>query len=184
MEDTLIKDFRKVLSDLGVNLDDPNFKDTPLRVARMYMHFFRNERSRVVKSIKRKVFPSKNDQIVLVKDIVCFGMCPHHLLPVIYDVAIGYIPNGKVLGLSKLARLAIAECSYPKLQEDVTKEIADTLEDILDTKGLIVIMTGQHSCMKCRGIEMNAECVTSDCRGILRDPGSKSEFLKLLGNRE
>jgi GTP cyclohydrolase I len=83
-----------MLKQLGVNLKDANFKETPSRVAKMYKHFFRNEQKEVIADIKKKVFPSKNDQIVIVKNIECFGMCPHHLLPVIYKVAIGYMPHG------------------------------------------------------------------------------------------
>lgn len=181
--DKLEQIFAEALKELGVNLKDPNFIDTPKRVAKSMRHFFRNERDEVIADIKKKVFPSSHDQIVMVKDIEAFGMCPHHLLPIIYNVAIGYIPHGKVLGLSKLARLAIAEFSYPKLQEDATKDIADTMEDMLNTRGIMVVVKGVHGCMRCRGIEMNSTCITSECRGILRaDGGAKSEFLKLLGN--
>jgi len=181
--DKLTKDIARLLKDLGVNLEDPNFKDTPTRVAKMYLHFFRNDKDKVIRDIKKKVFPSENDQIVMVKDIECFGMCPHHLLPIIYDVVIGYIPNGKVFGLSKLARLAIAVCSYPKLQEDITREMADEIEKMLHTEGIMVVVRGSHGCMRCRGIEMNSICITSECRGVFRkDAAAKAEFLKLLGN--
>jgi len=180
-KDKLISLYREVLKELGIDLQDANYIETPERVARMMRHFFRNDKKEVVADITRKVFPSENDQMVIVKNIECFGMCPHHLVPVVYKVAIGYIPNGKVIGLSKLARLAIAVCSIPKLQEDVTKEIADELENILETNGVMVVMNGQHGCMRCRGIEMNAYCVTSDCRGVFRTkPEARIEFLDLI----
>lgn len=180
-KDNLIPIYEESLKLLGVAITDPNFKDTPDRVTRLMRHFFRNDKDKVISEISKKVFPSDNNEVVIVKDIKCFGMCPHHLVPVTYNVAIGYIPNGKVIGLSKLARLAVAISSFPKLQEDITKEIADEVEKILGTEGVMVVMEGKHGCMWCRGIEMDAICVTSNCRGSFRtDPSSRAEFLSLI----
>lgn len=181
MNDELIFLIKRLLELLGSDIKDPNFEETPQRVVKMLKHFFRNEQKEVIANISRKVFPSDNDQLVIVKDIECFGMCPHHLLPVVYNVAIGYVPKGKVLGLSKLARLAIAVCSFPKLQEDITREITDELEKMLETLGVMVVMKGKHGCMRCRGVEMDASAITSDCRGVLRTkPAARMEFLELL----
>ncbi len=167
---------------LGGDLEDPNFKETPGRVAKAMIHFFRNDKDEMVKDLKAKVFPSTNDQMVIVRNIEAFGMCPHHLLPVEYDIAIGYIPNGKVLGLSKLARLAITLSSYPKLQEDITSEIAGEMVDILEVKDVMVVVNGIHGCMRFRGVEMDSSAVTSDCRGRFRQGEVKAEFLRLMGN--
>jgi len=178
------KAVKALLQSMGADLEDPNFKDTPTRVAKMFAHFFRNEEEERIKEIMSKVFPSKNDQMVIVKNIECFGMCPHHLVPIVYKVDIGYIPNGKVLGLSKLGRLAIALSSYPKLQEDFTKEIADVLERYINPAGVMVVVDGIHGCMRCRGIEMNATTTTSDVRGLLRMVDSaRNEFLTLVERR-
>ena len=183
MEDKIVTYVGKILQELGVDLTDQNFLETPWRVAKMLRYFFRDDKDKVVLDVEKKVFPTTNDQIVLIKGIECFGMCPHHLLPIRYRVAIGYVPNKKVLGLSKLPRLAMAVCSYPKLQEDATREIADVIEKLIGQKGIMVIMWGEHGCMRCRGIEMKAEVVTSECRGIFREDGNaKDEFLKLLGS--
>lgn len=172
---------KQLLLSLGANLEDPNFKDTPLRVAKMFQHFFRDKQEEAIAEIATKVFPSKNDQLVIVKDIKCFGMCPHHLAPIEYNIAIGYVPQGKVLGLSKLARLAIAVTSYPKLQEDITKEIVDVLEEQLKPLGAMCVVNGLHGCMRFRGVEMESATITSDCRGVLRTvPEARAEFLNLL----
>ncbi len=179
------KAITELLKSMGVDLNDPNFKDTPHRVAKMYAHFFRDEEEASIKDIMERVFPSKNDQLVIVRDIECFGMCPHHLLPIVYKVDIGYIPNGKVLGLSKLGRLAIALSAYPKLQEDFTRDIADQMDKYLQPGGIMVVVDGLHGCMRCRGIEMNASTVTSDVRGLLRMVDSaRNEFLTLVERRK
>ena len=172
---------KNLLLTLDIDLEDPNFKDTPYRVSKLFHHFFRNKQEEAVAEISTKVFPSKNDQLVIVKDIKCYGMCPHHLAPIEYNIAIGYVPKGKVLGLSKLARLAIAVTSYPKLQEDITKEIIDVLEEQLKPLGAMCVVNGIHGCMRFRGVEMDATTITSDCRGVLRTvPEARAEFLNLL----
>lgn len=182
---TTEKAVKMLLESLGVDLSDPNFADTPHRVAKMYAHFFRDESDQAVEDIMTRVFPSTNDQLVIVRDIECFGMCPHHLLPIVYKVDIGYIPKGKVLGLSKLARLAIALSAYPKLQEDFTKDIADAMELYLAPGGVMVVVDGLHGCMRCRGVEMNASTITSDVRGLLRMVDSaRNEFLTLAERRK
>lgn len=121
---------------------NPDMKETPFRVAKMYRHFFRNDVEETLIDLKKKVFPTDNDQMVIVKDIECFGMCPHHLLPIIYKVHIGYIPKGKAVGLSKLARLAIALSSFPKIQENFTTEIAKAVEQALEPSGVMVVVNG------------------------------------------
>lgn len=175
---TLEKAVQDMVSALNPEYEDnPDMKETPARVVKMYEHFFRNED---YAHHFAKVFPTDNDQMVIVKDIECFGMCPHHLLPIVYSVDIGYIPNGLALGLSKLARIAIAIASYPKLQENMTKEVADVFERHLNPLGIMIVVRGIHNCMRCRGVEQNAETITSDCRGVLRDkPEARMEYLLL-----
>jgi GTP cyclohydrolase I len=179
--DKLVSIIKELLKELGANLENPNFRETPQRVAKMLKHFFRDDKKKILEEIKQKVFPSENDQMVILKGIECFGMCPHHLVPIVYTVDIGYVPNGKVLGLSKLARLAIALSSFPKLQEDFTREIADVLESSLEPLGVMVVVRGIHSCIRCRGVEKDSIAITSDCRGVLRrKPEARMEFLELI----
>lgn len=159
--------------------NDPDMKETPKRFQRMYEHFFRNE-DPIIHT--EKTFPTKNDQLVIVKDMEVFGMCPHHLVPIIYNVHIGYIPNGYAIGLSKLSRISSAVASFPKLQENMTTEIADVLEKSLKPLGIIVVVDGVHGCMRTRGVEQcNSSTVTSDCRGVMREkPEARQEFLSLV----
>jgi GTP cyclohydrolase I len=157
---------------------DPDMKDTPKRISHMLMHFFRNEE---VELHFEKRFPTTNKQMVIVKDIECFGLCPHHLLPIVYKVHVGYIPDGWAIGLSKLARIAIALSSFPKLQENFTTEIADTLEKHLHPRGVMVVVNGLHGCMRCRGVEQDSSTVTSEVRGIYeKDRISTQEFIEYI----
>ena len=160
---------------------DPDMRETPDRYIRMLDHFFRGYRKSEMEHQLSKVFPTTNDQMVIVKNIECFGMCPHHLVPIVYKVSIGYIPNGKAIGLSKLARLAVMLSATPKLQENFTSEIANMLEERLLPLGVMVIVEGVHGCMRTRGVEQNSTCITSDCRGVLREKAeAREEFLKLI----
>jgi len=160
---------------------DPDMRETPNRVARMYLHFFRDCTDEELDEQINKVFPTKNDQMVIQKNIECFGLCPHHLLPIVYKVHIGYLPDGWAIGLSKLPRLATMLSSYPKLQENFTHEIADTLEHKLKPAGIMVVVEGLHGCIRCRGVEQDSVTITSDCRGLLRlNSDARHELLSLI----
>lgn len=171
--------FRKCFDLLNQNWRmDPDMKDTPARVARMYAHFFRNEG---IEQHYNKKFPTTNRQLVILKNIECFGMCPHHLTPIVYIVHIGYVPMGLAIGLSKLVRIAMALSSYPKLQENFTSELAESINNNLKPQGVIVIIEGLHNCIRCRGVENNSICITSEIKGIfMENPNIKIEFMDLL----
>lgn len=178
-QQVLITKCESLLTTLNPNwINDPDMIDTPSRLGKMYMHFFRNDDP---KTHLVKKFPTNNDQLVIVKDIECFGMCPHHLLPVIYKVHIGYNPNGWALGLSKFARIANAVVSYPKLQENITSEIVDVVYDGLKPNGVIVVVEGIHNCMRCRGVEQKSKVITSALRGnMANDPQKTEDFLNMI----
>lgn len=175
--------FEKVCQDFMDELnprwrEDPDMKETPTRIANMYVHFFRNED--VLQHFEKR-FPTENKQMVVLKDIECFGMCPHHLIPVIYSVHIGYVPQGWAIGLSKLARIAVGLCSYPKLQENFTCELAEAINKNLNPRGVMVVVEGLHGCIRCRGVEMPSSCITSEVKGLfLKNQGTRQEFLSLL----
>jgi GTP cyclohydrolase I len=173
------KAFEEVLRELNPKFEsDPDMMETPQRMSRYYMHFFRNDDPSV--HLEKK-FPTKSEQLVVVKDIECFGMCPHHLMPIIYKVNIGYKPKEWVLGLSKLPRIVTALASVPKLQENLTADIVDFLHNGLHSQGVIVTVSGVHGCMRCRGVEQNSSVVTIETRGgEMNTPGSKREFFELL----
>lgn len=173
------KTCEKLLTELNPDWKkNHDMQETPIRIAKMYAHFFRNDN---VAQYFEKKFPTQNSQIILLKDIECFGVCPHHLIPVVYKVHIGYIPKGWVIGLSKLARIAIGLCSYPKLQENFTSELAEVINKNLHPKGVIVVVEGLHSCIRSRGVELPSSSLTSEVKGCFLDnPTLKQEFFNLI----
>lgn len=182
----IVTHIERMLDELEPHWRDlPDMIGTPERVAKMFEHFFRNHKQEEIDVQLSKVFPTTNDQLIIVKDIQTFGLCPHHLLPIVYNIHIGYIPNGKALGLSKLARLSILLAAYPMLQENYTNKIADELEKALSPLGIMVVVSGVHGCMRFRGVERNATTMTSDCRGVMREKSeARSEFLQLIGGNK
>ena len=169
---------------LGVDINDPNFKETPERVARSFREMCRGlyDKEVHIESFKNAIFPSKNNEMIVMKNIDTYSLCPHHLLPVKINACVGYIPNGRVVGLSKLARLTEVVSCQPILQEDLTVEIVDFLMQMLEPEGAAAFIEGYHSCMGCRGVKKpNAVTVTSAVRGVfMDDPSCRHEFLELV----
>lgn len=170
-------------NDYGLDLTDVNFEGTPKRVARMYAEIFGGvkDTKQQVKNILDSSFPSTNKEMIIAKNINVYSMCPHHFLPVNYSVDLGYIPNGNVLGVSKLTRLVEILAKRPVLQETLTEEIADYLQKI-NTLGVMVIIKGQHYCMKMRGVkQQNSTIITSAVRGVFdEDIKTRNEFMELI----
>lgn len=167
---------RLVLEGLDVDLEDRNFAGTPKRVARMYREMLTPKRRSIT------TFPEKYNNMVVLRGHTIFGICPHHLLPVEMRVHIGYIPNQKVLGLSKLARIAEAQLTTPIMQETLTDLICLKLNEYTDAAGASVIITGKHGCMKYRGVHTQADVVTSARRGVfLANPSTQNEFMQIVG---
>jgi GTP cyclohydrolase I len=164
------------LQGLGVDLEDENYRDTPRRVAAMYLELFTR------KEFKFATFPSGRSDLVILRGHKCHGICPHHLVLVEMRVYIGYIPHHKVVGLSKLARAAEAPLTRPILQEDYTTEVASLIKRELDPTGVAVTVAATHGCMRCRGIETDGDVVTSSMHGVfLHNPAAKAEFLHIIG---
>ena len=155
-----------------------NFEDTPKRVARAYAEIFGGlfEGDKVTEILSR-TFPAKSTEMITVGPIQVWSCCPHHLLPVQLRVWISYIPNKKVLGLSKLARLAELVAKKPALQEDTTTEIAQLLQKGLQPKGAACLIRGRHLCMEMRGVKKEAWTTTTALEGILRKAEARAEFL-------
>ena len=137
---------------------------------------------REIVALLSKTFPAKYGEMVISKHNVCFGVCPHHLLPVIYRISLAYIPTEKVLGLSKLSRLARMMARAPRLQEDLTHELAELLHHDLSSQGAAVYIEGLHMCMAARGVGAHeARLVTSAVRGVfLEQLATREEFIKLV----
>jgi len=171
------------LSYLGYDITDDNFKDTAARAAKG-LHELVHDQKQVkakVAELLAKTFPAKYTEMVISKGNTAFGVCPHHLLPVIYRITLAYIPISKVLGLSKLSRLARLVARGPRLQEDLTHELADILHEQLQSQGSAVYIEGLHMCMAARGVGAHeARLVTSGVRGVFLEMATREEFLKLV----
>jgi GTP cyclohydrolase I len=172
------------LATLGYDTHDANFKDTAKRAAKA-LHELIHDKKQVTPRIAEllaKTFPAKYTEMVISKHNTAFGVCPHHLLPVIYRISLAYIPTEKVLGLSKLSRLARVMARGPRLQEDLTHELADILHEQLQSQGSAVYIEGLHMCMAARGVGAHeARLVTSGVRGVfLEQAATREEFIKLV----
>jgi len=168
---------------LGFDVSDENFADTAKRAAKG-LHELIHDQKQVkseVETLLAKTFPAKYTEMVISKHNTCFGVCPHHLLPVIYRISMAYIPTEKVLGLSKLSRLARVIARGPRLQEDLTHELADILHQNLQSQGSAVYIEGLHMCMAARGVGAHeARLVTSGVRGVFLELATREEFIKLV----
>jgi GTP cyclohydrolase I len=175
---------REILAAVGENPDREGLKETPARVARMYAEMFAglavDPRAHL-----QKVFSEKYDEVVLVRDISFCSMCEHHLLPFIGVAHVGYLPRGRVVGLSKLARIVEEISRRPQVQERMTQQICDLLDKELNPKGVIVVLEAEHSCMTIRGVKKpGALTITSAVRGLFRkNQASRAEAMSLINER-
>ena len=172
---------REILAAVGEDPDREGLHETPARVARMYKELFCGLRDDPRVHL-RKFFTEKYDEMVLVRDISFNSMCEHHLLPFTGVAHIGYVPNGKVVGLSKLARVVESVSHRPQVQERMTEQIANLLIEELDVKGVAVVIEATHSCMTIRGVRKPGSiCVTSAMKGLFRSNlSSRSEVMNLI----
>lgn len=173
--------FRNIIKALGEDPEREGLKDTPKRAAKAMEFLTQGYRQSVSDIVNGALFQSNNDEMVIVKNIELYSLCEHHLLPFIGKCHVAYVPNGKILGLSKIARIVDMHARRLQVQENLTKEIAATMSNITDAKGVGVIIEAQHLCMMMRGVEkQNSVMTTSVMLGLLReDPRTRSEFLSL-----
>ncbi len=178
--------YTKILEGIGVlgfDIKDDNFADTAARAAKGFHELVHDQaQARAeVDALLAKTFSAKYTEMVISKHNTAFGVCPHHLLPVIYRVSLAYIPTAKVLGLSKLSRLIRLIARGPRLQEDLTHELADIMHEQLQSQGSAVYIEGLHMCMAARGVGAHeARLVTSGVRGVFLELATREEFLKLV----
>ena len=172
---------REILIAVGEDADRNGLLETPARVARMYAELFSGLHLDPRRHLKR-VFDESFDELVLVRDISFNSMCEHHLLPFLGKAHLGYLPKGKIVGLSKLARVVEEVSRRPQVQERMTHLIADMLAEELDAKGVIVVLEAEHSCMSIRGIRKpGALTITSAVRGLFKtNQASRAEVMSLI----
>ena len=167
---------RLILQGLNCDLNDENFKDTPRRVADMLEEFILGN-----KYEEEPVRFTQQSDLVIISDIQSFSFCPHHLLPVVYNTSIAYIPKGKVVGVSKPVRVVYDATSQLILQEDATELIAENLIKLTNSNDVMVVMRGEHFCMRMRGVKTNATVRTSAIRGAFKEDFMlRFETLKLM----
>jgi GTP cyclohydrolase IA len=171
------------IGQLGFDVTDPNFTETAARAAKGFHELVHDQKQvkPAIEALLAKTFPAKYSEMVISKHNTAFGVCPHHLLPVVYRISMAYIPTEKVLGLSKLTRLARLIARGPRLQEDLTHELADILHEQLQSQGSAVYIEGLHMCMAARGVGAHeARLVTSGVRGVFLELATREEFIKLV----
>jgi len=174
--------YRNIISAAGENVDREGIVDTPMRAAKAFAFFTKGYEDTIENAVKNAVFREDTDELVLVKDIEMFSLCEHHLVPFFGKVSIGYLPDGKVLGLSKLARIVEIYSRRLQVQERLTKEIALAVDNAICPNGVAVVVEASHMCMVMRGVQkINARTVTSSMMGVFRDdPKTRAEFLSLI----
>jgi len=172
---------REILTAIGENPDREGLRETPQRVARMYQELFSGLHDDPA-TYTKKFFSENYNEIVLVRDISFNSICEHHLMPFMGKVHIGYIPDGRVIGLSKLARVIEVFSHRPQVQERLTEDIAELLYRELRAKAVAVVIEAEHTCMTVRGVKKPGSlCVTSALRGgFLKNPSSRAEILTLI----
>lgn len=177
---------REILIAIGDDPDRDGIADTPARVARMYAETCAGLHEDPARHLK-VTFDANHDEMILVRDIPLYSMCEHHLVPFFGRAHVGYIPNtdGRVTGLSKLARLVDGYSRRPQVQERLTTQIADAIERSLEPRGALVVIEAEHMCMAMRGIRKpGSSTVTSAVRGIFRtDPAARSEAMRFVETR-
>ncbi|MGH3498278.1 MAG: GTP cyclohydrolase I FolE [Nocardioidaceae bacterium] len=173
---------RELLIAIGENPDRDGLQDTPARVARSYSELFAGMRQSP-EDVLTTTFDLGHDELVLVKDIELWSMCEHHLVPFVGRAHVGYIPgeDGRITGLSKLARLVDLYARRPQVQERLTSQVADALTRILRPRGVVVVMEAEHLCMAMRGVRKSeATTITSAVRGQLLNAATRAEAMSLI----
>ena len=175
---------RNILIAVGEDPDRAGLLETPRRVAKMYEEMFAGLHIDPARHLQ-VVFPETYDEMVLIRDIPFTSMCEHHLLPFSGVAHVAYIPNGKVTGLSKIARVVDEVARQPQVQERMTETIAELIDNHLNTTGVAVVVSGEHSCMSIRGIKKpGSTTVTSALRGIFKtNQSTRAEFMSLIQNK-
>jgi len=174
---------KELLLAIGEDPDREGLKETPARVARAFKENFAGL-WQSPEEVLTTTFDIGHEELVIIRDIEVFSHCEHHLTPFHGVAHVGYIPSGKITGLSKVARLVDLFARRPQVQERLTSQIADAMVEILDAAGVIVIIDCEHLCMSMRGVRKSeARTVTSAVRGILRDAATRAEAISLITNR-
>lgn len=185
MTEPLANHYRQIILELGEDPEREGLRDTPKRAAKAMQFLNRGYTQSLEEIVNGAVFESETDEMVLVKDIELYSMCEHHLLPFIGKCHIAYLPAGRVLGLSKFARIVDMYARRMQIQEHLTRQIAEAVQQVTGAKGVAVVIEARHLCMMMRGVEkQNSSMTSSVMLGAFRDkPSTRQEFLTLINSR-
>lgn len=180
--DSMAAHYRELLSGLGEDVQREGLVDTPTRAVKALKYLTRGYHLDLEEIVNNAMFASDNDEMVLLKDIELYSLCEHHVLPVIGRAHVAYLPNGRVIGLSKIARIVDMFAARLQIQENMTRQIADAIMKVTEARGVAVVIEAKHMCMTMRGIEkQNSSMTTSVMLGAFReDPRTREEFLDLI----
>ncbi|MDH0621868.1 GTP cyclohydrolase I FolE [Pseudomonas chengduensis] len=183
MSQPLSQQYREILVGLGENPEREGLLDTPKRAAKAMQYLCHGYQQSLDEVVNGALFESDNDEMVIVKDIELYSLCEHHLLPFIGKAHVAYIPTGKVLGLSKVARIVDMYARRLQIQENLTKQIADAIQRVTNAAGVAVVIEAKHMCMMMRGVEkQNSVMSSSVMLGAFREScNTRHEFLQLIG---
>ena len=175
---------KKILEHIGEDPNREGLLDTPKRVQKAWEFMCSGYTQDPKEIIQKALFTSTNDEMVVVKDIELYSMCEHHMLPIIGKAHVAYIPNGKVIGLSKIPRVVDVFARRLQIQEQLTEQIADAINEAINPLGVAVVIDARHMCMEMRGVQkICSTTVTSALRGIFKkEKKTKDEFLSIINN--
>jgi len=182
------KEFENAVQSMMLHVgEDPTREglvDTPARVRKAYEFIYGGYKEDPIAILNKALFTSSNDEMVLIKDIEFYSTCEHHLLPIIGNVHVAYIPDGKVVGLSKIPRVVNVFARRMQIQEQLTEQIADAIMEAIAPKGVAVVVVARHMCMEMRGVEkINSTTTSSALRGLFkRDEKTRAEFFSLINS--
>ncbi|MCE8023696.1 MULTISPECIES: GTP cyclohydrolase I FolE [Halomonadaceae] len=185
MNEELANFYRQIILELGEDPEREGLRDTPKRAAKAMQFLTRGYSQTLEELVNGAVFESETDEMVLIKDIELYSMCEHHLLPFIGKCHIAYLPRGKVLGLSKFARIVDMYARRMQIQENLTRQVAEAVQQVTGARGVGVVVEARHLCMMMRGVEkQNSSMSSSVMLGAFRDnPTTRQEFLMLVAGR-
>ncbi|MGI9331396.1 MAG: GTP cyclohydrolase I FolE [Gammaproteobacteria bacterium] len=180
--DELSAHFKEIITGLGEDVEREGLVDTPRRAAKAMRFLTQGYRQNLGDLVNNAVFTSDTDEMVIIRNIEMYSLCEHHMLPFIGQCHVAYLPQGKVLGLSKIARIVDYFARRLQIQEILTKQIAECVKDAIDARGVGVVIEAKHMCMMMRGVEKQNSTMTTSCMlgSFRQDPTTRDEFLRLV----